>query len=104
MATFNITHVVKDPSGSLLANIDVVARLNQSGFRIDDNSQVAKIEKGITDAAGSITLALEAQSNITPANTYWIVEVKLSAAQGGPELYTIRSTANQTLNQSKVSV
>ncbi len=103
MATFNITHVVKDPSGTLLSGIEVIARLSKPAFR-SDNSQVSKIEKATTDVAGAVTLALEDTSALTPSDTYYIVEVAIPAALGGPELYTIRATSAQTLNQSKVSV
>lgn len=104
MATFNITHIVRDGSGTLLAGVELTARLNKPAFKTSDNSQMAKIDKFTTDSVGAVTLVLEATADMTPVDTYYIVEVKIPASQGGPELYTIRSTADQTLNQSKVIV
>lgn len=104
MATSNITHVIKDPSGTVMAGIEVIARLSRSAVRSDD-SQVGRVERGVTDATGTVVLTLERTADMTPNSTYWAVEIKMPASQGGPEVHTIQvGASDQTLNDAKVSV
>jgi len=103
MATVNITHTVKTPSGFELEGVMARATLSGQGFRSDD-SAVAREQWFTSNDVGLITMALERTDQITPAGLHYAVEVQVPDAYGGPELYTITATAAGTLMDSRVSV
>ncbi len=84
MATSTITNTVTDASGVAVANTPVVVSLYPKGaFRISDGSEVAPVVLTTTNASGVWTLALERNSNISPANSYYVAEEQIPASRGG---------------------
>lgn len=105
MATSTISNIITGPSGTALAAVPVVIRLVPRGaFRIDTGTEVAAEVRTTTNASGLWSVALERNSNISPTNSYYEVEERCSAAQGGPRKYTFQVGAtNQTLFAALVS-
>lgn len=100
MGTFSVTHTVRDASATALPNVLVVANLNKNAFRTTGGAQVARRKEYTTDANGLVTMVLEANADMTPTDTWWTVQVDLPVEHGGPQVFTARSTANQTLLES----
>lgn len=105
MPTSTISNTVTNPSGTALAGVPIIVRLvPRGGFRITDASEVTPVVTTTTNASGVWSLALERNSNITPANSYYEVEEQCTAAQGGPRKYTFQvGASNATLYASLIS-
>lgn len=104
MATVKITHNIKTPEGKGVPNLNVIARLNKPAVRIVDGSSVSRVQTFTTDSNGNVNLLLEKTTDMTPVDTYWIVEIQNPSKSGPPELYTIRSNTEATLQAAKVAV
>ncbi len=106
MPTSTITNTVTGPSGTALANIPVKVSLYPKGaFRISDSSEVATQVFTTTNASGVWSLALEQTANISPANSYYVVEEQIPQYQGGARSYAFQVGAvNTTLLASLISV
>lgn len=86
-----ISNSVKDPNGGAVANCLVEVRLMPTaGFRIDDGLEVARVKTTLTDVNGAWSLALERNSNISPASTYYEVVEYIPDAQGGRRVWLIQ--------------
>ncbi len=102
MPTSNITSVTRDPSGTPVGNVAVIARLRPGpGFRIAEGTEISTVERTTSDANGAWALALERTANISPAGSYWSIEVALRDADGGSVLYAVTvGAADATLAAS----
>lgn len=105
MATSNITNTVTDPSGVAVGACRVVARLMPvPGFRISDSSEVARTVETLTNGSGLWTLALERNSNISPANTYYEVTEYVPVNRGGTRVWHCQvGASDQTLHAALVT-
>lgn len=99
MATVNVTHVVKDPTGTALQGIKVSAKLSVPAFR-GDGSQISQVVEATTDAGGAVTLVLEKNADTSKPTSFYIVDINLSGFAAGPKRYKIQATASQTLQAS----
>lgn len=98
MATSTISNTVTDPSGVAVASCPVTVTLMPSGgFRSDTFTEVARTVSTTTNASGFWSLALERNTNITPANTYYEVVEQIPDARGGRRVWAISVGAS---NQS----
>lgn len=113
--TSTITNTTTDPSGTVVPNVPVsVSLVGQisaisppvlvAGFRNDDLSEVVQTANTTSNASGVWSLALERNTNITPANSYYMVVENYPPASGGPKfwLFTV-GNVNQTL-QAAITV
>lgn len=105
MATSTISNVILDPSGVAVASVPVVVTLMPTaGFRTDTGNEVARTVSTTTDATGLWSLALERNSNITPAGTHYEVEEQIPAHRGGRRVWLILVGAtNQTVAAALVT-
>lgn len=99
LATSTISNTITGPTGTAIANVRVIAKLMPSaGFRIDAFSEVARTVEATSDANGLWSLALERNSNISPANTYYQVTELIPDASGGRRIWNISvGASNQTV-------
>lgn len=97
--TSTITNTVKDLNGTPIVGVSVDILLKPSGaFRIDDSTEIAPKETVVTDVNGTWSVNLERTSNISPANSHYLVTEKIPVANGGPSTWAIQvGAANQTL-------
>ena len=98
MATSNITSQITTPNQ---AGITVTATLVNGFFKVDSFDEIVGVVTTTTDGSGNWTLALERQSNIAPANSYWIVREDIPATYGGAREWAITvPDSNATLFES----
>lgn len=97
MSTATITYIVKNAAGTPIPNIRVEVRLNRLGFRIADGSQITRQLNYLTDNNGRVFMTLERNIDISPANTFYIVEAKIPGSMGGPEILTVICNANGSI-------
>lgn len=105
MATSTISNTIEDPSGGDVEGIAVtVTLMPTAGFRVSDAVEVARTVSTTTDTNGAWSLALERNSNITPANTYYRVVEEIPASQGGRRTWNIQvGASNQTVSAALVT-
>lgn len=105
MATSTISNTLEDPSGGDVEGIAVtVTLMPTAGFRVSDAVEVARTVSTTTDVNGAWSLALERNSNITPANTYYRVVEEIPASQGGRRTWNIQvGASNQTVSAALVT-
>lgn len=90
MPTSTISNIITDPRGIPLAGVGVTVQLQPGpGFRLSDGSEVSGSVQAVTNAAGLWSLALERNSNITPAGSYWLVSEDIPAGAGGQRSWRI---------------
>lgn len=104
MGAVELRHTVKTPSGTPIPNVNIVARLNKPAVRTADNSQVTTIQTFKTDSEGKAKLILEKTNDMTPIDTYWIVDIQVPNKHGGPQIITVRSNTEQALMAARVAV
>lgn len=99
MATSTISNTVTGPTGTVVSGARVVARLMPSaGFRVDTFSEVARVVETVTNGSGAWSLALERNTNITPASTYYQITELIPNSSGGPRVWNISvGASNQTV-------
>lgn len=74
MATSTISNTVKNPDGTPAVGVTVNIRLvPDTGFRTDHSEIVEKLTL-TTDAAGLWTTPLERNSDVSPANSFYVVD------------------------------
>jgi hypothetical protein len=114
MPTSTITNTTTDPSGAVVPNVAVsVTLFGQSaggppvpaaGFRISDGSEVVQTINLTSSNAGVWSIPLERNSNITPANTFYVAVENFPIASGGPRYWFFQvGSLNQTLQAALVS-
>lgn len=105
MATSNITNTILDPSGGAVAGVLVRATLMPGpGFREDTFSEVARSVETTSSALGAWTLPLERNTNISPENTYYIIDEFIPQGKGGPTRYIIQvGASNQPVMSALVN-
>jgi hypothetical protein len=105
VATSTITGTVTDPTGVAVSGAVVVCTLMPTGgFRTADGSEVARAVSTTTNASGVYSFALERNSGISPANTYYQIEERIPAANGGTKVWNISvGASNQTTYASLVT-
>jgi hypothetical protein len=103
--TSTITGTVTDPTGVAVSGAVVVCTLMPTGgFRTADGSEVARAVSTTTNASGVYSFALERNSGISPANTYYQIEERIPAANGGTKVWNISvGASNQTTYASLVT-
>ena len=91
MATSAITNTILDLSGTAVSDVVIVARLKPGpGFRIAGTSEeVASQITTTSAAAGTWSLTLERQANITPLGSYYEIEEQIPDSKGGLKSWTI---------------
>lgn len=106
MPTSIISNVITDASGTPLAGVPVIITLvPHAAFRVSDSSEVAPRQTVTTDTTGTWSMALERNSNITPADSFYDVEEQLPTTQGGPRHWAIQvGDADATLRASLIPV
>lgn len=99
MATSTISNTIEDPSGGDVEGILVTVTLMPTGgFRISDSVEVGRTVSTTTDTNGAWSLALERNSNISPANTHYLVTEHIPESQGGRRNWRIQvGDSNQTV-------
>lgn len=105
MATSTITNTITGPTGTALSGVRVIIRLMPGGsFRTATGAEVAPVYETETNGSGQWSATLEENAGITPANSYYEVEERLTAAQGGPRRFTFSvGASDQTLYAALVS-
>jgi hypothetical protein len=101
MSTVSITHKLTDPSGTAVVGMFVAVRLNRPGFRTSDGSEIIGPESVASNGTGDVTLVLERNADISPANTWYIATEEVSENLGGRKVYAFKATVNQSLNASR---
>ena len=90
MTAYNISNNISDPNGGLLSGVPVNIKLMPSGgFRVSDKAEMVREVNTVTNIAGSWTVALESNLNITPAGSWYEILEKIPKANGGPRTWAI---------------
>jgi hypothetical protein len=97
--TSTVSNTIKDPNGVVQVGVVVtVTLMPTAGFRVDDSTEVARTVSTTTNGSGVWSIALERNSNITPANTTYEVVEYIPQSAGGPRVWTITvGASNQTV-------
>lgn len=114
MGTSTITDVITDVTGAVVAtssgvaiNIRLVSAGGQvGGFRISDGTEVASQTQISATTAGSFSVALENNTNITPTGTFYTVEAINPSSYGGTREWSILSSSSvspQKLHDALIS-
>jgi hypothetical protein len=103
VTTAVLSNVAKDPNGTAVANVVVVARLRPGpGFRADD-SEIVGPESTTSDAAGAWSLTLERTTDIDPTGCWWEIEERFPDQHGGPRLWAVALSGDSTLRDALLS-
>lgn len=96
MSTTAITNTIKDPGGTALSGVRVVARLLPTpAFRTADGSEVSPEKETTTNGSGAWSLSLERTADITPSNSRYQITEYLPT---GPRTHLIQvGSSTQTL-------
>lgn len=99
MATSTITNTITDATGAALSGVIVVIRLLPRGaWRTTEGTEIAPVYYTTTNGSGIWSATLEETANITPTGSYYEVEERLTARQGGPRKHDFEVPAgNVTL-------
>lgn len=99
-------NTIKDPSGNVLSNVQVIVTLMPTaGFRNDYSlAEVARRVDTDTDTFGYWELPLEANANITPANTWYEVNELIPDVDGGKRVWYVRVAAGVAASVSASQV
>ena len=90
MTAYNVSNVINDPNGVALAGVAVNIKLMPSGgFRLSDRAEMVREANTFTNIAGSWTISLESNLNITPAGSWYEILEKIPKANGGPRTWAI---------------
>ncbi len=87
MGTSVITHTQTDPFGvpvEYVANFRLTtAAGQQEGFRLSNGTGISALATTTSNALGAISVALENNSNIVPAGSFYVAELLLPSSAGG---------------------
>jgi hypothetical protein len=104
VATAVLSNVIKDPSGTAVADVVVNIRLWPGiGFRESDNSEIAQLVSVISNGSGAWSAPLEKTDDIFPEGSYWQVEEQIPEDRGGPKQWLCALTANSTVAAARVN-
>ena len=90
MTTSSVTGIIKDPAGTALSGITVVATLRPYGFKTSTGQSIAPRLTTTTDVNGAYSFTLERTADITPSGTYYEIEEQIPPAYGGRNVWTIQ--------------
>ncbi len=102
MATSTLTDTVRDPGGNVVAtssgtvvNFRLMANGSPTpGFRKSDGVNVASLIVTSASTTGTISQALENNSNISPTGTYYVAEILCPSSQGGAQEWALLSSSS----------
>ncbi len=102
MATSTLTDTVRDPGGNVVAtssgtvvNFRLMANGSPTpGFRKSDGVNVASLIVTSASTTGTISQALENNSNIAPTGTYYVAEILCPSSQGGAQEWALLSSSS----------
>ncbi len=114
MPTSTLTDVIRDPANNVVAtspgttvNFRLMANGSPTpGFRISDGINVASLIVTSATTTGTISQALEQNSNIVPGGTYYVVEILCPSSQGGTQEWALLSSSSaspQTFRQAQAA-
>jgi hypothetical protein len=105
VSTSTISDTITDPLGAAVVGARVVARLLPTpGSRIAEGTEVVGQVETVTNGSGVWSLALERNSNITPANTFYeITEYVEYGERTHRVVWNVQvGSSNQTVQQAQV--
>jgi hypothetical protein len=98
LSTSQISNVVQDAGGNIIAGVPVIIDLIPGpAFRMTDGNELDSTVETKTDVTGKWLLALEQSGNIDPLSSYYRVREMIPKIKGGARTWFFRVPNNNAL-------